>query len=177
MKAKIISAIVKDGKARQIDVNTEVTPGFFIHIAGMNDISIKTLLFGTLLAMHNERIWIPTRKICLVFEPEVTDFEGDYFEFPAAVAIIVGTRQATLRDLDRCILTGRLESDGRLGDLPDPLALAEYARERNMLAVMPRMQALSLPKELIGHTLMIDSLHELIEVLKSNEDEVEPDNG
>ena len=177
MKAKIISAIVKDGKARQIDVNTEVTPGVFIHIAGMNDISIKTLLFGTLLAMHNERIWIPKRKICLVFEPEVTDFEGDYFEFPAAVAIIVGTRQATLRDLDRCILTGRLESDGRLGDLPDPLALAEYARERNMLAVMPRMQALSLPKELIGHTLMIDSLHELIEVLKSNEDEVEPDNG
>ena len=43
---------------------------------------------------------------------------------------------------------------------------AEYARERDMLAVMPRMQALSLPKELIGHTLMIDSLHELIEVLK-----------
>ena len=166
MIAKIISAIVKDGKARQIDVNTEVTPGFFIHIAGMNDISIKTLLFGTLLAMHNERIWIPKRKICLVFEPEVTDFEGDFFEFPAAVAIIVGTRQATLRDLDRCILTGRLESDGRLGDLPDPLALAEYARERDMLAVTPQMQALSLPKELIDHTLMIDSLHELIEVLK-----------
>ena len=166
MKAKIISAVVKDGKARQIAVNTEVTPGFGIHIVGMNDISIKTLLLGTLLAIHNERIWIPKRKICLVFGPEVTDFEGDYFEFPAAVAIIVGTRQATLRDLDRCILTGRLESDGRLGDLPDPLALAEYARERDMLAVMPRMQALSLPKELIGHTLMIDSLHELIEVLK-----------
>ena len=166
MKAKIISAVVKDGKARLITVNTELTPGFGIHIVGMNDSSIKTLLLMTILAMHNEKIWIPKRKICLVFEPEVTDFEGDYFEFPAAVAIIVVSRQATLRDLDRCILTGRLESDGRLGDLPDPLALAEYARERDMLAVMPRMQALSLPKELIGHTLMIDYLHELIEVLK-----------
>jgi magnesium chelatase family protein len=166
MKAKIISAVVKDGKARQITVNTELTPGIGIHIVGMNDISIKTLLLMTILAMHNEGFWIPRRKICLVFEPEVTDFEGDYFEFPAAVAIIVVSGQATLRDLDRCILTGRLDSDGRLGDLPDPLALAEYARERDMLAVMPRMQALSLPKELIGHTLMIDSLHELIEVLK-----------
>ena len=166
MKAKIISAVVKDGKARQITVNTELTPSIGVHIVGMNDISIRTFLLMTIRAMQNEEFRIPGRKICLVFEPEVTDFEGDYFEFPAAVAIIVGTRQATLRDLDRSILTGRLESDGRLGDLPDPLALAEYARERDMLAVMPRMQALSLPKELIGHTLMIDSLHELIEVLK-----------
>ena len=34
MKAKIISAVVKDGKARQITVNTELTPGIGIHIVG-----------------------------------------------------------------------------------------------------------------------------------------------
>ena len=82
------------------------------------------------------------------------------------MGIIVASGQARLRELDRCILTGRLDSDGRLGDLPDPMALAEYARERDMLAVMPQMQALSLPKELIDYTLMIDSLYELVEVLK-----------
>ena len=166
MKAKIISAVVKDGKARQITVNTELTPSIGIHIVGMNDISIRTFLLMTIRAMQNEEFRIPGRKICLVFEPEVTDYDGNYFEFPAAVGIIVASGQARLRELDRCILTGRLDSDGRLGDLPDPMALAEYARERDMLAVMPQMQALSLPKEFIDHTLMIDSLYELVEVLK-----------
>ena len=166
MKVKIISAVIKDGKARQITVNTELTPGIGIHIVGMNDISIRTFLLTTITALQNEEFRIPGRKISLVFDPEVTDFEGDFFELPAAVGIIVASGQARLRELDRCILTGRLDSDGRLGDLPDPMALAEYARERDMLAVMPQMQALSLPKELIDHTLMIDSLYELVEVLK-----------
>ena len=83
-----------------------------------------------------------------------------------AVSIIVASGQARLRALDRCILTGRLCSDGRLGELPDPRALAEYARANDMLAVMPQSQALGLPKELIDSTLMIDSLYELIEMLK-----------
>lgn len=166
-KSKIISAAVKDGKVRQIAVNFEITVrGVGFRIVGMNDISIKTFLLMTFIALQNERFWIPRRKMCLVLEPEVTDYDGTYFEFPAAVGIIVADGQATLRELDRCILTGKLDLDGRLEDLPDPLALAEYARERNMLAVMPKMQALSLPKELIDHTLMIDSLHELVEVLE-----------
>lgn len=44
--------------------------------------------------------------------------------------------------------------------------LAEYARANGMLAVMPQSQALGLPKELVDYTLMIDSLYELIEMLK-----------
>jgi len=166
MKAKIISAVVKDGKARQITVNTELTPSIGIHIVGMNDISIRTFLLMTITALQNEEFRIPGRKICLVFDPEVADFEGDFFELPAAVGIIVASGQARLRELDRCILTGRLDFYGRLGDIPDPKALAEYAREKDMIAVMPQWQALSLPKELIDHTLMIDSFYELIEVLK-----------
>ena len=166
MKAKIISAVVKDGKARQITVNTELTPSIGVHIVGMNDISIRTFLLMTIRAMQNEEFRIPGRKICLVFEPEVTDYDGNYFEFPAAEGIIVASGQARLRALDRCILTGRLCSDGRLGELPDPRALAEYARANDMLAVMPQSQALGLPKELIDYTLMIDSLYELIEILK-----------
>lgn len=170
MKAKIISAVVKDGKARQITVNTELTQGIGIHIIGMDDISIRTFLLSTITAMQNEEFRVPGKKICLAFDPEITDYEDNYFELPAAVGIVVASGQARLRELDRCILTGRLDFYGRLGDIPDPKALAEYAREKDMLAVMPQMQALSLPKELIDHTLMIDSLHELIEVLKSSED-------
>ena len=166
MKAQIISAVVKDGQVRQIMLNTELTSSIGIHIVGMNDISIRTFLLMTIRAMQNEEFRIPGRKICLVFEPEVTDYDGNYFEFPAAVGIIVASGQARLRVLDRCILPGRLCSDGRLGELSDPRALGEYARENDMLAVMPQSQALGLPKELIDYTLMIDSLYELIEILK-----------
>lgn len=166
MKAQIISAVIKDGTARQVMVNTELTSSIGIHIVGMNDISIKTFLLSTITAMQNEDFRVPGKKICLVFDPEITDFEGNYFELPAAVGIIVASGQARLRELDRCILTGRLDSDGRLGDIPDPRALAEYARDKDMLAVMPMMQALTLPKELIEYTLMIDSLSELVAVLK-----------
>ena len=86
MKAKIISAVVKDGKARQITVNTELTPGIGVHIVGMNDISIRTFLLTTITAMQNEEYRVPGSKICLVFEPEVKVFEGNYFELPATVA-------------------------------------------------------------------------------------------
>ena len=166
MKAQIISAVVKDGQVRQIMLNTELTSSIGIHIVGMNDISIRTFLLSTIRAMQNENFRVPAKKICLMYDPEITYNKDNYFELPAAVGIIVASGQARLRVLDRCILTGRLCSDGRLGDLPDPRALAEYARANDMLAVMPQSQTLGLPKELIDYTLMIDSLYELIEMLK-----------
>ena len=166
MKEQIISAVVKDGQVRQIMLNTELTSSIGIHIVGMSDISIRTFLLSTIRAMQNENFRVPGKKICLVFDPEITDYRDNFFELPAAVGIIVASGQARLRALDRCILTGRLCSDGRLGELPDPRALAEYARANDMLAVMPQSQALGLPKELIDYTLMIDSLYELIEMLK-----------
>ena len=61
MKAQIISAVVKDGKARQITVNTELTPSIGVHIVGMNDISIRTFLLMTIRAMQNEEFRIPGR--------------------------------------------------------------------------------------------------------------------
>ena len=109
--------------------------------------------------------YFPGKKICLVFDPEITDFEGNYFELPAAVGIIVASGQARLRELDRCILTGRLDSDGRLGDLPDPKALAEYARDHDMQAVMSQSQAFSLCKELRQYVLMVDTLSEIVHCL------------
>ena len=48
MKAKIISAVVKDGKSRQITVNTELTPSIGIHIVGMNDIHSVVLIINFL---------------------------------------------------------------------------------------------------------------------------------
>lgn len=166
MKAQIISAVVKDCMTRQIMVNTELTPGIGIHIVGMDDISIRTFLLSTIMAMQNEDFRVPGKKICIVFDPEITDFEGNYFELPTALGIIVASGQAKLRALDRCIFTGRLDSDGRLGDIPDPKALAEYARENYMLAVMSQSQAFSLSKELRQYVLMADSLSEIIECLK-----------
>ena len=127
MKAKIISAVVKDDKARQVTVNTELTPGIGIHIIGMDDILIRTFLLMTIRAMQNEEFRVPGKKICIVFDQEVKDYEDNYFEFPAAVGIIVASGQARLRELDKCILTGRLDSDGRLGDIPDPLSPQEKA--------------------------------------------------
>ena len=166
MKAQIISAVVKDGKARQVMVNTELTSGIGLHIIGMNDISIRTFLLMTITAMQNEKFRVPRKKICLVFDPEIKDFEDNYFELPAALGIIVASGQAELRALDRCIFTGRLDSEGRLGELPEPEALAEYARDRGMLAVMSQRQALSLSKGLREYVLMVDTLSEIIDMLK-----------
>ena len=61
--------------------------------------------------------------------------------------------------------TGRLDSDGRLGDIPDPKALAEYARDKDMLAVMSQSQAFSLCKELRQYVLMVDTLSEIVHCL------------
>ncbi len=166
MATEINTAVIKDGKVMQVKVSTDITPGVGIHLLGINDKTIRDCLLRTITAMQSQGYFIPGRKICTEIDPDLSCLDECHCDLPIAIGIIMSSEQVDLREVNRCLIMGQLNLDGTLRDIHEPQAMAEYARSNDLLVTMPMYQALTLPKELIEYTLMVDSLSELVEILK-----------
>lgn len=166
MTNEINTAVIKDGKVMQVKVSTDITPGVGIHLLGINDKTIRDCLLRTITAMQSQGYFIPGRKICTVIDPDISSLDDCHCDLPIAMGIVMSSGQVNLREVNRCMIMGQLNIDGTLCDIPEPQTMAEYARSNGLLVTMPMYQALTLPKELRQNVLMVDSLSEIVELMK-----------
>ena len=166
MATEINTAVIMDGKVRQVWVSTDITAGVGIHLLGMDDKTIRECLLRTITAMQSQGYYIPGRKICTVIDPYLSGQDECHFDLPIAMGIMMSSGQVNLREVNRCMIMGQLNIDGTLCDIPEPQTMAEYARSNGLLVTMPMYQALTLPKELRQNVLMVDSLSDIVELMK-----------
>lgn len=166
MATEINTAVIKDGKVMQVKVSTDITPGVGIHLLGINDKTIRDCLLRTITAMQSQGYFIPGRKICTEIDPDLSGLDECHCDLPIAIGIMMSSEQVDLREVNRCLIMGQLNLDGTLRDIHEPQAMAEYARSNDLLVTMPMYQALTLPKELRPNVLMVDSLSDIVELMK-----------
>lgn len=173
-----------------ITCEMDVTPGYGIHVTGMDDLSLKECLLRSVTALQACGYAVPGRRIEITLRPSELRKVGPRYDLAIASLLVSASRPfGDSRPLDtsrleRFILVGELALDGGLRAVNGALQAVKAFREGDFQGVIlpeANLQEIAdaFPGESLEGVYPVSTLHEAFKVINGDveglsvEDELE----
>ncbi|MEK7432678.1 MAG: YifB family Mg chelatase-like AAA ATPase [Cyanobacteriota bacterium] len=114
-----------------VDVETDISFGMpSVIIVGLPDKSVEESKERVKSAIKNSGYSFPQKKIVINLAPANTKKEGPIFDLPISIAILAGSEQIDLQNLNKFVIVGELSLDGNIRAINGVLCYVIAAKEK-----------------------------------------------
>ena len=172
MSVKINGLSVIGLNVKPVTVEMDLDPGLHsFRIVGLPDKAVEESRERVGAAIKASGAKPPqkfNRKIIVNLAPADLKKQGPAFDLPIAIAFLAASTQAKFSPLEKIVFAGELALDGSLRSVQGALPMALFAREKNLILVLPEenISEASLVKGV--KIISASSLKQLIAKLEKN---------
>ena len=173
MLARVLTFAVDGVQARRVWVEADVRLGLpAFCVVGLADKAVREARERVRAALVNSGYEFPLRRITVNLAPAHLRKVGPAFDLPLAVALLIASAQLDAAVVERSAVVGELSLTGEVRPVRGVLAVAEAARQHDLLRlVVPRDRAREATLVPGLEVLGIESLDQLVTTLRG---EAEP---
>ncbi len=127
------------GVTVEVDIAPQGLPGW--HFVGLPEAVVKESKDRVSSALRNSGFQLRNRKTTINLAPARRKKTGNYFDLPIAMGLLIATQQLAASATAGHLFAGELLLSGDLHPIPGALSLALFAREHDLILVLPAAQA------------------------------------
>jgi len=165
--ARVLGATVYGLDGYLVEVEVDVALGLpSFDIVGLPDLAVREAKERVRAAVKNCGFSIPTRRITVNLAPADLRKEGSGFDLSIAVALLAASEHLSLPSISDAVFVGELSLDGMLRPVHGVLPMAISCQQAGKRLVLPRANALEARLVESIDVLAVDSLGELVVILR-----------